>query len=342
MTPTKDKKSLTIFIVDDSEANLLVARDALKGHYRVMTMISAAKLFELIKKIKPALILLDIEMPEMNGFEVMEKLKATPKYRDIPLVFLTGNSDPATEAKGFELGATDFVTKPFSAPVLLNRIKHILHIEQIIEERTQEVRNMQDTLILTLAIMVESRDNATGGHVERTGRYMKLLLGKLIAANVYKEEILALGVENLVTGSLLHDVGKISVSDVILNKPGRLDNEEFESMQAHCLEGERIIEQITSGATDKTFLECAKILAATHHEKWDGTGYPHGLAGEDIPIAGRIMAVVDVYDAITSDRSYKVAVPHEEAAGMILEMAGKHFDPQIAQVFYDNRALFAG
>ena len=341
MTATKER-NMTIFIVDDSDANLLVARDAIKGHYRVMTMISAAKLFELIKKIKPALILLDIEMPEMNGFQVMEKLKANPKYRDIPLVFLTGNSDPAIEAKGFELGATDFMTKPFSAPVLLNRIKHILHIEQIIEERTQEVRNMQETLILTLADMVERRDKATGGHVERTGKYMKLLLGKLIAASVYKEEILALGVEHLVTGSLLHDVGKIIVSDTILNKPGRLDTTEYESMQAHCLEGERIIEQITSSATDKTFLECAKILASTHHEKWDGTGYPRGLAGEDIPIAGRIMAVVDVYDALTSERSYKVALPYEEAAEMVLEMSGKHFDPKIAQVFYDNRALFVG
>ena len=340
MIPTKEKTDLTIFIVDDSEANLLVARDALKDHYRVMTMISAAKLFELIKKIKPALILLDIEMPEMNGFQVMEKLKANPKHRDIPLVFLTGNSDPATEAKGFELGATDFVTKPFSAPVLLNRIKHILHIEQIIEERTQEIRNLQETIILTLADVVERRDKATGGHVERTGKYMKLLLGRLIAANVYKEEILTLGVERLVTGSLLHDVGKIAVSDTILNKPGKLDSDEFASMQGHCEEGERIIEQITSHATDKSFLECAKILASTHHEKWDGTGYPRGLAGTDIPLAGRIMAVVDVYDAITSERSYKVAVPHEEAATMILEMAGKHFDPQIAQVFYDNRALF--
>jgi len=337
---SQTKNLATIFIVDDNDTNLLVARDALKNHYRIMTMGSAKKFFEMIEKVRPVLVLLDIEMPGMDGFQVMEQLKADPIYREIPLIFLTANNDPAVEVRGFEMGAADFVTKPFSPPVLLNRIRHILEIESIIEERTLEISNLQATIIETLADVVERRDKDTGGHVERTSKYIGLLLEKLVAHGIYKDEIQALGIESLVTSSLLHDVGKIAVPDAILNKPGRLTDEEFEIIKEHSLEGGRIIDKIRAKASDDKFLESARILAVSHHEKWDGTGYPYQLAGADIPLEGRVMAVVDVYDALTSERSYKAAMDREEAATLIHSLGGKHFDPQIAQVFYEHRALF--
>ena len=328
----------TIFVVDDVDTNLSAAKDALKENYRVMTLPSAAKMFALIEKITPDLILLDIEMPDVDGFEALHRIKDNVAIADIPVIFLTSMTDPAVEASGFELGVVDFVTKPFSAPVLLNRIKTHLSIDKIIRERTAKLQRFQNAMIFGFADLVESRDQNTGGHIERTTKYIKILMDAMLEQGTYIDEICDIDFELFISSARLHDVGKISISDTILNKPGKLTDDEFEIMKTHALEGERNLDKIVSYlGDDEAFLENAKLFAGYHHERWDGRGYPHGLAGADIPLQGRVMALADVYDALVSERPYKKPFTHEEAVKLIMDSAGSQFDPDIAEVFYDVR-----
>jgi len=332
----------TIFVVDDNDVNLSVAKDALKDHYKVMTLPSALKMFSLLEKLTPDLILLDIEMPETDGFRALRLLKNNKVQADIPVIFLTSMTDAEIEAKGFEMGVIDFITKPFSAPVLLNRIKTHLHIDEIIRERTERLQRLQSSLIIVLADMVENRDEVTGGHIERTTFYIKLLMDELLKQSVYMDEISELDFELFATSARLHDVGKISISDTILNKPGKLDVDEFTIMKTHAQRGEDIINQIGSRAeSDETFLENAKLFAGYHHERWDGGGYPYGLKGAETPIQGRIMALVDVYDALVSERPYKKPFSRDESVEIIMKGAGTQFDPLIAEVFYNIKDKFA-
>ena len=381
----------TIFVVDDSDTNLTLAKDALNDQYRVMTLPSAAKMFALLEKIKPDLILLDIKMPDVNGFDALQILKANASQADIPVMFLTSMADASAEVRGFQQGVVDFVTKPFSAPVLLNRVKTHLDIDMLIRERTAELQqrteqlqHLQNSIVFVVADMVEKRDQETGGHIERTTAYIKILLEAMLKQGVYVDEICDIDFEWFVASARLHDVGKITISDNILNKPGKLTEEEFAIMKTHAREGERIIDQIVSRTADKTFprddklfagydnlteeefaimkthaeegeriidkivsragnetfLHNAKLFAGYHHERWDGKGYPHGLAGTDIPLQGRIMAFADVYDALISERPYKKPFTHEEAIEIMMEGAGTQFDPFIAEVFYNVRDQF--
>jgi len=337
----------TIFVVDDNDTNLSMANEALKDQYRVLTLPSAAKMFSFIEKIKPDLILLDIEMPEMDGFEALRRLKDNEKQSDIPVIFLTGMIDASVEARGFQLGVIDFITKPFSAPVLVNRIKTHLNIDELIRERTSQLQqktvqlqNLQSGIVFVLSDMVENRDQVTGGHVERTTTYIKILIEAMMARGIYADKIREMDLELVTSSARLHDVGKISISDAILNKPGKLTDEEFEIMKTHPAEGERIIDQIVSRTEDVEFLRSAKLFAGYHHERWDGKGYPRGLEGANIPLQGRIMAIVDVYDALVSERPYKKPLTHEEAVCIIRESAGKQFDPSIVDVFYEVRDQF--
>ena len=324
----------TIFIVDDNDTNLSVAKETLKEYYRVMTLPSAAKMFSMMEKVKPDLILLDIEMPEMDGFEALSFLKKNKSHAEIPVIFLTNMSDTDTEVRGFQLGVVDFISKPFSVPVLLNRIKTHLNIDEIIRERTSRLENLKNGIVFVLADMVENRDDNTGGHIERTTAYIEILIQAMIDNNVYFDEVLNMDLESLITSARLHDVGKITIPDAILNKPDKLTDEEFDIMKAHTKEGERIIIQIAEKAGyDEEFLKNAKLFAGYHHERWDGNGYPYGLKGTDIPLQGRIMAFVDVYDALTSERAYKKPFSHEKAVEIIMENSGKQFDPNIADVF---------
>ena len=324
----------TIFVVDDKDTNLSVAKEVLKEHYRVMTLPSAAKMFALIEKITPHMILLDIEMPEMDGFEALQRLKSNAATADIPVIFLTSMSDPANEARGFQLGVVDFIAKPFSAPVLLNRIKTHLDIDEIIRERTAKLQRLQNGIVFVLADMVENRDMGTGGHVERTTAYIKILIEAMLEQGLNADELCDIDFESFVSSARLHDVGKISISDIVLNKPAKLTDEEFVVMKTHAIEGERIIDQIVSRTgDDEAFLHHAKLFAGYHHERWDGRGYPHGLAGDRIPLQGRIMAIVDVYDALVSERPYKKAFSADEAFDIIIENSGKQFDPLIIDVF---------
>ena len=327
----------TIFVVDDSDTNLSMAEAVLEDQYRVMTIPSAAKMFTLLERITPDLILLDIEMPEMDGFATINKLKAQSAWQDIPVMFLTGRNDPEVEASGLEKGAVDFVTKPFSAPVLLNRIKTHLDIDEIIRERTTQLHKLQNSIISVLADMVENRDKGTGGHIERTSKYIKILINEMKTRGVYTDEVQSWDVDKMISSARMHDLGKISITDTIVNKPGKLTEDEYEIMKSHSMEGERIIDEIIARTGEGEFLRNAKLFAGSHHERWDGKGYPRGLKGENIPLHGRIMAIVDVYDALVSDRPYKKAFTNDEAVEIIMQSSGTHFDPEIARIFYEAR-----
>jgi putative two-component system response regulator len=334
--------------VDDNDVNLITAEKALSKHYNVFTLPSASNMFDLLNNVIPDLILLDIIMPEMNGLEAMAKLKTNNRYLDIPVIFLTSKKDAETEVHGFELGAVDFISKPFSEAVLKNRIRTHLEIDEVIrdrtvmfQEQTERLQKIKNSMVSVLAEMLESRDKTTGGHIERTSEYLRLLIDAMIERDIYAEEAKSWDIELAVTSARLHDVGKIAVSDLILNKPEKLTNGEFETMKVHAAEGERIIDKIINQAGDEDFLHFAKLFAGYHHERWDGMGYPHGLKGEEIPLQGRIMAIVDVYDALSSERPYKPALNNEQVIKIIMDGKGEQFDPKIVEVFYEIRELFA-
>jgi putative two-component system response regulator len=322
-----------IMIVDDNITSLKSGKEALSGLYDVVTVPSTKKMLEIIGKNRPDLILLDILMPEMDGFETIELLKKDYETRDIPVIFLTAKSDPETEIRGFDLGAVDFINKPFSHPVLLKRIEMHLHLDEIVKQRTAQLRQMQSSIVTVLSNLVEERDKMTGGHIERTQLYISILIDAMRKSGCYAEEMSGWNLSILEPSAQLHDVGKISISDTILNKPGKLTDEEFELMKTHASEGESIIDSIMKNTPDDGYLLYAKIFAGTHHEKWDGSGYPRGTKGEDIPLQGRILAIADVYDALVSERPYKKPFSHEKAAQIIVEGAGRHFDPKIVEVF---------
>jgi len=337
----------TIILVDDNVSNLTQGKNILQAHYKVYPAPSAAKLFKTLEMITPDLILLDIRMPEIDGYETIKKLKSDPRYEDIPVIFLTGLDEVDREVEGFDLGAADYITKPFSAPLLLKRIaKELLivqqrkdlqnyanHLENMVREKTAAIFNLQNTVRATVADMVELRDNSTGGHVSRTQRYMKALMEALVADGLYADEIKGWNIELFLQSAQLHDVGKVAITDLILNKPDKLTRDEFEIIKTHVSAGVEVVEKIMRHETEQAFLRHALFVAGTHHEKWDGTGYPSGLKGIEIPLEGRLMAIVDVYDALVSERPYKRAFTHEEACKIIEDGAGTHFDPLLVGAF---------
>jgi len=323
----------TIFMVDDSDTSLAIAKRALEHQYRVLTMLSGVKMFSLLEKITPDLIILDIQMPGMDGFETLQILKSKPLYADIPVMFLTSFSDDDIEAKGFEMGVIDFISKPFSAPVLLNRIKTQLDIEDIISERTKRIKLLQSGIMAVFANVIEERDKDTIGHNDRTAMYIKILLNAMKERGVYDDEISSWNIDKVASSARMHDMGKINVLDTVLNKPGKLDDNEYEQMKTHPIEGVKLIDRILKQTGEEEFLHNAKLFAEYHHEHWDGSGYPHGLKGTDIPLHGRLMAIIDVYDALVSKRPYKEPLANEEAVKIISTNAGKQFDPKIIEVF---------
>jgi putative two-component system response regulator len=350
MTLTKK----TIIMVDDNLTNLTIGNNALGSQYNVITLNSGARLLKTLEKIIPDLILLDIDMPEMNGYETLTILKSKPGYTHIPVIFLTAKSDTSSELEGLSLGAIDYITKPFSPPLLLKRIElHLLvesqkreligkqqelmtfneNLQEMVNEKTKTVVELQNTILGTMADLVESRDNVTGGHIERTQSYLRILLEALWRGDFYWDEVSKWDIELLLQSAQLHDIGKISIDDSILRKPGKLTPEEFAKIKEHAEIGKRIIERIEISTSQQAFLEHARILAWTHHEKWDGTGYPNALKGEEIPLQGRLMAIADVYDALISDRPYKKAFPHDLAVEIIKNDSGTHFDPALVELF---------
>jgi putative two-component system response regulator len=346
----------TILAVDDTPINLSLITGLLKSHYRVKVANSGEKALRIVHSdLPPDLVLLDVMMPDLDGIEVCRRLKADPRTRHVPVIFLTAMSKSDDERIGLEAGAVDYITKPISPPILLARVKTHLqlkagqdflkdknaYLENEVIRRTREVQAIQDVTIFTMASLAETRDNETGNHIRRTQHYVKALAIKLRDhprfAGYFTDHV----IELLYKSAPLHDIGKVGIPDKILLKPGKLTPEEFEIMKTHTTLGRDAIEHAERQlGTPVEFLKLAKEIALSHQEKWDGSGYPEGLAGEAIPVSARLMAVADVYDALISRRVYKPPFTHDRAVEMIAEGRGRHFDPDVADAFLEIREEF--
>jgi putative two-component system response regulator len=340
-----------IILVDDILTNLRIGRKILIDAYDVFTVPSAEKLFQILETTIPDVILLDIDMPGMNGYEAIRLLKAHERTRDIPVIFLSANSDPGVESTGLSLGAVDFVGKPYCSQILRNRIEIQIRLESqrrlILDyeerlrlaegEKARALADLQKRVIKVITDLVERRDEVTGGHTERTRQYVQVLLDVVIKHNIYEDIVRSWETDFLLQSTVLYDLGKVSIHDRILSKPGRLTADEYAEMQKHTLVGVKILEDIEAdlrgSAAEASFLDHAKAFAGSHHERWDGTGYPYGLKGCNIPLQGRIMAIVDVYTALITERPYQKACTHEEAMRIIAHGKGTHFDPALADLF---------
>ncbi|MDB5894823.1 MAG: two-component system response regulator [Rhodoferax sp.] len=345
------KPVVTVLVIDDTPDNLSLMSSLLKDHYRVKVANHGEKGLRIANgEVPPDLILLDIMMPDIDGYEVCRQLKAEPRTRDIPVIFLTARSEVEDETKGLELGAADYITKPISPPIVLARVRAHLalkasadflrdkseFLEREVALRTLEVHAIQDVTIMAMASLAETRDNETGNHIRRTQLYVKCLAERLRHHPRFAEFLTDRNIELLFKSAPLHDIGKIGIPDVILLKPGKLTPEEFEVMKSHTTLGRNAIEDAERRlGMQVVFLTLAKEIAYSHQEKWDGSGYPMGLAGDAIPISARLMAVADVYDALISRRVYKPAFTHEAACGIVTKGRGTHFDPDMTDAFIE-------
>jgi putative two-component system response regulator len=340
----------TVLVVDDTPANLSLMTGLLRDLYKVKAAIDGEKALRIAQSdAPPDLILLDIMMPGMDGYEVCRRLQANPATRDIPIIFLTAKAGIEDEKMGLELGAVDYITKPISPPIVLARVRNHLalkasadflrnkadFLEAEVVRRTAEVMAIQDVTIMAMASLAETRDSDTGNHIRRTQHYVKVLAQHLrkhprFASVLDDDRYIAL----LFKSAPLHDIGKVGIPDRILLKPGKLTFEEFEVMKTHTTLGRDAIQSAEEHLGMKVeFLNLAKEIAYGHQEKWDGSGYPQGAAGEAIPVGARLMAVADVYDALISRRVYKEGMPHDKAAAIIVQGRGQHFDPDIVDAF---------
>jgi putative two-component system response regulator len=350
METQNDKKS-TVLIVDDTPDNLALLSSLLRGAYRTKVATDGQKALQIAAADDPPdLILLDVMMPGMSGYEVCRLLKANSRTSDIPIIFLTARAEVEDEQRGFELGAVDYITKPISAPIVLARVKTHLQLkrvgdflknkneflEQEVARRTREINTIQNVTMVAMGSLAETRDNETGNHIRRTQYYVKVLADRMKDHPQFKEYLTLETIELLYKSAPLHDIGKVGIPDHILLKPGKLTVEEFDTMKTHTTIGRNAIMAAEKRLDSPTsFLRLAREIAWTHHEKWDGTGYPQGLSGDETPLSGRLMGLTDVYDALISKRVYKPAFSHEKAVSIIQEGSGSHFDPDIVEVFLD-------
>ncbi|MBO5293250.1 MAG: response regulator [Lachnospiraceae bacterium] len=335
-----------ILAVDDNRTNLNIVKDALKDKYRVTCVQSGPEALHFLEqnRKKVDLILLDLIMPHMTGLDVLEQLKKDEKLRTVPVVFLTSNRSVETEITCLENGAMDFIGKPFAPKTLRMRVGRILeleeyqhNLEEMVEEKARKIEKIQRNIVVNLANVIESRDNDSGHHVKRTGAYVEVIARGLKKEGIYADELTEDYIARLRNASALHDIGKIAIPDHILCKPGRLTQEEFEVIQTHCEMGGKLVRECLTGVDDNHYMDIAVDVAVYHHEKWDGTGYPAKLKRDKIPLAARIMAIADVFDALISKRCYKEPYSVEEAFRIIRESRGTHFDPMITDVFLLNR-----
>jgi putative two-component system response regulator len=342
-----DYSSCTILVVDDTEANVDILVETLGDDFDVSVAMDGESALESVAEQKPDLILLDIMMPGMDGYEVCEKLKSDETTSGIPILFLTAMVEEHDEAKGLALGAVDYITKPFSPDLVKSRVKNHLelklhrdHLEELVKERTRELELTQEVTIESMGTLAEYRDPVTGGHIKRTQYYVKVLAEHLQNHPRFKDFLNDKVIELLYKSAPLHDIGKIGVSDNILLKPGKLSDEEFAKMKKHTTYGRDAIDVQVKKLGPNSFLHYAREFAGYHQEKWDGSGYPEGLAGETIPIEGRLMAIADVYDALISKRAYKPPFPHSKAVAIIKEGRGSHFDPDMVDAFLELAETF--
>ncbi|MFE1813380.1 HD domain-containing phosphohydrolase [Metapseudomonas otitidis] len=315
MSPTSPDPRQCLLLVDDEPTNLQVLRHILQDDYRLLFAKDGPKALELAGRERPALVLLDVMMPGMTGHEVCQQLKNDPATREIPVIFVTALADTEDEAKGFEVGAVDYITKPVSPAIVKARVR--THLSLV---RMDELKRTRLEIVQRLGLAAEYKDNETGLHVIRMSHYSRILARALGWSEA--------DCDDLLNAAPMHDVGKIGIPDAVLRKPGKLDADEWAVMRQHVSIGANIIGEHPSG-----LLRMAQRIALTHHEKWDGSGYPNGLAGEDIPIEGRIVAIADVFDALTSERPYKQAWPVEEAVAFLRDQSGQHFDPDLVELF---------
>ena len=352
----KKTNKKTILVVDDTSDNLFLVSNLLKDLYTVKVANSGEKALKyLFQSTPPDLILLDIMMPVLSGYDVIKKIKQNPLLQDIPVIFLTAKSSVEDEKIGLELGAADYIIKPISPPILLARIKTQLEnkaandfmkdknkfLEDEIQKRLKEITAIQDVAIFAMVSLAETRDNETGNHITRTRNYVKILALKLQNHPKFKDFLSDEMINILYKSAPLHDIGKIGIPDYILLKNQKLTTEEFEIMKTHTTLGKEAIEhaEIQLGF-EVDFLKVAKEIAYLHHEKYDGRGYPLGLKGEEIPISARLMAVADVYDALISKRVYKDKIEHKKAVEIMKEGRGTHFDPDILDLFLELEKEF--
>ena len=339
----------TVLVVDDTPDNLSLMSGLLKDLYKVKVAINGEKALKVARTAPvPDLILLDIMMPGMSGYEVCVELKSDPLTAGIPVIFLTAMTATEDEKKGLDLGAADFITKPVNPPIVLARVATHLRIkaaadflrdknqflEDEVSKRTREVLAIQDVTTMAMASLAETRDSDTGNHIRRTQYYVKALAEKLRDHPRFRMFLDDQTIGMLFKSAPLHDIGKVGIPDRILLKPGRFTPEEFEIMKTHTTLGrDAIVAAEKQLGMEVEFLTYAKEIAYGHQEKWDGSGYPEGLAGDAIPVSARLMAVADVYDALISRRVYKSGMPHEQAVKIILEGRGSHFDPDMVDAF---------
>lgn len=362
-------KTQTILIVDDTPQNLSILGELLQPFYRVRAANCGERALAIARSaMPPDIILLDVMMPEIDGYEVIRQLKQDEATRNIPVIFITALTDSIEEQRGLALGAVDYITKPFNPDIVLARVKTQLELknardilanqniwlEKEIAKRMRENLMVQDLTIRALAALGEIRDLETGRHIVRTQRTIEILARQLRNHPRFKDALAGKKLEMIVKAAPLHDIGKVGIPDAILQKPGKLTEEEYEVMKAHPLLGANAIEsaienalsglgpeEVTqfSGAFD--FLRVAQEICRGHHEKWDGSGYPAGLAGDDIPVSARLMAVSDVFDALMSRRIYKDAMTFENVTVFLIEERGKHFDPAVVDAYLATREEFA-
>jgi putative two-component system response regulator len=338
-----------VLVVDDSPDSVLLLTETLKDKYRTKIATSgAAAIKAALRQPQPDIILMDVVMPEMDGFELCKSLKQLPNVAGTPIIFITGKIQPEEEAHGLAIGAVDYITKPISQPVVLARIAThlklvnaqrtlLLHNEQLedtVRQRTKELAKVQDATIAAMAALAETRDDETGNHIYRTQRYVKALAMALAHHPRFEYELTEDSIELLFKSAPLHDIGKVSVPDHILKKAGPLTEEEFEAVKQHTTKGGDAIRSVEARLGESSdFLRFAREIAYSHQEHWDGSGYPDGLAGDEIPISARLMAVADVYDALISRRCYKAPFSHETAVTMMEQGRGTHFDPDVLDSF---------
>jgi len=329
--PNDDK----VLIVDDNATNLRHLIETLKPYYKVYAAPSGEWAFKFLEQNTPDLILLDIEMPDMDGYEVISTLKQNSRWADIPVLFLTAQEGRDKERKAFDMGAIDYILKPISAGVVLARVRTHMELqmyrkklEHMVDLKTSQLETTQDSILSMLSNVTAYRDNETGAHIKRTTYYIDSITKYLLSANHKNYIISPEYAQNIVRSAKLHDIGKVAIPDKILLKPGRLTEEEFEIIKQHTVLGAQILNDAMADLGDtSSFLMVAREIIITHHEWWNGRGYPYHISEEQIPISGRLMAIADVYDALISERSYKAAMTHKEAVDIIVNDAGTHFDP---------------
>ena len=330
-----------LLIVDDTPANIRILHELLRDDYDVRVATGGQAALDLaFSETPPDLVLLDVVMPDMDGYEVCSRLKADPRTRQVPVLFVTSLNDEEDEAKGLSLGAVDYITKPYRAGLVKARVRNHLELKRhrddlaaMVRERTTELALTKAVTIESLATLAETRDPETGGHIRRTQHYVRVLAERLRQEHPAEWVLDDATVELLFLSAPLHDVGKVGVPDHILLKPDRLTDEEFAIMKQHTVYGRDALALAEARLGQNSFLRLGAEIAYSHHERWDGSGYPLGLKGKDIPAPGRLMALADVYDALISRRVYKLPYPHTQAVTIIVGGRGSHFDPAVVDAF---------